>query len=142
MTTLIMSTIKLPLGTDDAVANPVYEALESLVNGEISPTDAARKVDSIIITDLARADSESHALGWEQHLWDTIGRSAMVIPAEHPGQEKLIEFLQDIQKLPRTTMSYSVAGVQHEKVFWSLTASNHYANLAQWLWELNEGANF
>jgi Cft2 family RNA processing exonuclease len=136
-----MSTIKLPL---EAVDNHpgeqlVNETLEALVNNNINSRDAAQKIDAVIISDLKRANTDSRPLGWEHYLWDSIGRSAMVIPADHAGQDNLVKFLQDIQLLPKTTIAYHESGEDHEKVFWTLNAENGYSGLAQWLWELKEG---
>jgi hypothetical protein len=136
-----MATVNLPLVAVDNHPDEklVNETLEALVNKKTSPKDAAQKIDSIIIGDLKRAATDSRPLGWEHYLWDSIGRSAMVIPAEHPGQEYLVTFLQDIQQLPKTTIPYRENEKGHEKVFWSLNAANGYSGLAQWLWELKEG---
>lgn len=136
-----MATIHLPLVAVDNHPDEklINETLEALVNKKVSSKDAAQKIDSIIIGDLKRAETDSRPLGWEHYLWDSIGRSAMVIPAEHPGQESLVTFLQDIQRLPKTTILYRENEKNHEKVFWSLSAANGYSGLAQWLWELKEG---
>jgi hypothetical protein len=136
-----MSTVKLPLGTPDEIPEEklVNEALESLVNGTLTSKDAAQKIDSVIVTDLRSGKSNSHPLGWEHYLWDSIGRSAMVVPADHAGQDRLVQFLQDIQNLPKTTIPFAANGAEHEKIFWTLNASNGYSGLSQWLWELKEG---
>jgi hypothetical protein len=138
-----MATIKLPLVAvnnhpDEKLVN---ETLEALVNDNVSAEDAARKIDSAIIADLKRVETDSRPLGWQHSLWDSIGRSAMVVPADHSGQDRLVEFLRAIQQLPPTTISYCENGIDHEKVFWSLRAANGYSGFAQWLWELREGEN-
>nr|POE94698.1 hypothetical protein CFP56_16935 [Quercus suber] len=113
----------------------IVEQLQSLVDSDTSPRSCAEKIDHVIVADCAG----SSILGWQHHLWNCIGKAAMDVPANHPGQDNLVTFLLELQRLPRHRITYHVGEEVFEKEMWSLTPANRYDGFEQWMWDLNQG---
>ncbi|KAJ6440032.1 MFS monocarboxylate transporter [Purpureocillium lavendulum] len=111
--------------------------LQGLVNGSASPAAAARDIDKIIV-DGCQQEAPNPS-GWQKYLWDCLGKSAMVVPSNHPGQDSLISLLEELQRLPRHEVPEQVGDEVFQKELWTLTPENKYEGLEQWLWELDQG---
>nr|POE48937.1 hypothetical protein CFP56_39034 [Quercus suber] len=113
----------------------IVELLQDLINGNTSPKSCAEKIDDIIVTDSA----SSSALDWQKYLWDCIGKAAILVQTDHPGQDHLVAFLQELQQLPRHNVQYHVGEEVFTKELWHLKAQNRYDGFEQWMWELDQG---
>lgn len=115
----------------DANETILCEVLGRLVNGEQDSKAAAAAITDMMIKDcedtmaqyLNLASNSAHsndgkdmepssAIGWQHMLWRYLGRSAMMIPPDHPGQQHLVAFVVDLQRLPRRTVKAFDHGLQ------------------------------
>ncbi|KAH6876632.1 hypothetical protein B0T10DRAFT_521116 [Thelonectria olida] len=143
---------------DDERETQLQDAFQDLVDGAISPQDAARAIDGIITSDCQEAyeayrswqasaekqsDNESvpgpQPAGWQKYLWDCFGMSAMKMAAESPAQDRLVDLFKELQNLPRHTVPWLCNGEMIEKTLWELTRQNSYDYFDQWMWELDQG---
>ncbi|KAI0167470.1 hypothetical protein BJ166DRAFT_495767 [Pestalotiopsis sp. NC0098] len=154
-----MSRIDLGLSRpdDDANEKKLTTALDDLVHDELDAASAARLIDDIITKDcqkaLAAYNSISEELkkndtvagpvpqGWQQYLYDCLATAAMKIPADHSGQERLVDLLEELGRLPRHTVPVLYFEPERiaEKELWVLTRENNYDGFGQLMWERHEG---
>lgn len=154
-----MSRIDLGLARpdDDTNEKKLTATLDDLVHDELDAASAARVIDDIITKDcqkaLAAYNSISEELkkndtvagpapqGWQQYLYDCLATAAMKIPADHSGQERLVDLVEELGRLPRHTVPavYFEPERIAEKELWVLTRENNYDGFGQWMWERHEG---
>ncbi|THU77461.1 hypothetical protein K435DRAFT_846183 [Dendrothele bispora CBS 962.96] len=148
-------TLNISDSTDSLAEKNIASTLQDLVNGTITPDFAAHAIDSVIISECQEAyksytnSTQEHLAngtieepspsGWSKYLWDCMGRSAMVVPADHPGQVLLVQMLQQLQCMPPHTAPELYGDKIIAKTLWVLTARNGYDGLEQWMWELDQG---
>ncbi|GJN75028.1 hypothetical protein PLICBS_009124 [Purpureocillium lilacinum] len=134
------SPISLALSNpdDDKSLVLIANTLRDFVNGIVAAAAAARDIDKVIV-DECQADDPQPS-GWQKYLWNCIGKAAMEIPADHPGQDRLVRLLQELQRLPRHGVPEKVGDEIFQKELWVLTPENKYDGLEQWLWELDQGS--
>lgn len=156
----IMSRIDLGLARpddDDANERKLTTALDDLIHDELDAASAARAIDDIITKDcqkaLAAYNSASEEQkkndtvagpapqGWQQYLYDCLATAAMETPADHSGQDRLVDLLEELGRLPRHTVPalYFEPERIAEKELWVLTRENNYDGFGQWMWERHEG---
>jgi len=133
------SPISLALSNpdDDKSLVLIANTLRDFVNGIVAAAAAAQDIDKVIV-DECQADDPQPS-GWQKYLWNCIGKAAMEIPADHPGQDRLVRLLQELQRLPRHEVPEKVGDEIFQKELWVLTPENKYDGLEQWLWELDQG---
>ena len=135
------TTINLNISdaTDTEGEKQIASSIQKLVNSELDAALAARNIDGSIVAETKDTESPD-TLGWLKYLWDCLGKSAMEVPAAHPGQGRMVELLQELQQLPKHHVRQLLGGSISQKELWVLSPANQYEGLEQWLWELNEGA--
>ncbi|KND91997.1 hypothetical protein TOPH_03376 [Tolypocladium ophioglossoides CBS 100239] len=155
-----MSSLTLNISDpgDSKADKEITDTLQSLVNGSIDPAAAAHVIDKTVVTDcqegLASYTSvpnptssqledgtirAPYPAGWLKFLWDCVGKAAMEVPSDHPGQDRLVTLLQELQRLPRHSVPELVAGELSERELWTSTPANRFEGLELWLWELDQG---
>ncbi|KAI0010912.1 hypothetical protein F4779DRAFT_575958, partial [Xylariaceae sp. FL0662B] len=161
MNTSTMSTsivLGLSQPGDSEAETKIINALQGLVDGSLDPASAAQAIDKIIILDCQEAYDSYTAIsnstseqvgdgtvrspepvGWMKFVWDCLGKAAMRIPTTHPGQDRLVRLLQELERLPRRSVPWLATGRLTEKQLWELTPATKYEGLEQWLWELDQG---
>ncbi|KAI1852747.1 hypothetical protein JX266_002288 [Neoarthrinium moseri] len=154
-----MSSIDLGLlgPDDDENEKTLAITLQDLVNNKTDAVSAAKVVDLIVTDDCQKAlaiynsASEEQKTndsvrgpapqGWQQYLYDCLASAAMKVPASHPGQDRLVDFMKELGRLPRHNVPALYYDPQRivEKEIWVLTRENNYDGFGQWMWERHEG---
>ncbi|ETS80477.1 hypothetical protein PFICI_08006 [Pestalotiopsis fici W106-1] len=142
---------------DDANEKKIISVLNDLVHDRIDAVTAARTIDEIITEDcqktLVAYNSASKEQkkngtvsgpspqGWQHYLYDCLATAAMKVPAAHPGQDRLVNLIDQLGRLPRHKVPalYSDSEQIVEKELWVLNRENHYDGFGQWMWERHEG---
>ncbi|KAI1658878.1 hypothetical protein F4813DRAFT_355000 [Daldinia decipiens] len=154
------SFISLDLSCEDGsdAKKRIVATLQDLVNDTESPGSAAKIIHGVIIDDCRDAYTSYNSVsnltaeqiesstvrtpkpgGWMEYLWDCLGRAAMRVPADHKGQDRLVDLLQELQQLPKSPVPEFVAGEMRETLLWNITKETRYEGLTQWLWDLDQG---
>lgn len=122
------------------------ELIEGVVRGTIAPKAAAIELDKIVqesndkaygrdferihfkyIDHTDERELASDASTWQTCLWYSIGRASSVIPANHGGQELLIQFLEELVCLPKHTIAYfTLSDVEMFEELWTLNGEDGY----------------
>ncbi|POR34425.1 Uncharacterized protein TPAR_05393 [Tolypocladium paradoxum] len=144
--------------SDPASDKEVAAALEDLVNGTLEPFGAAKTIDEVIRADVQEAytsyTSQPHPTpeqledgivrkpspaGWQRFLWLSLGEVALRVPADHPGQQSVVAFLQELPRLPRHKVPEVIGDTKEvrEKELWAQDTA--YDGFEQWMYEVNEG---
>lgn len=157
-----MSSVRLnlDLSDDDETDIKVCTTLQDLVDGTIDPLTAARVITHALAVDnqkktgvwnatpaadrQALLDSRDHpnGYGWTaqiiEHYMVKIG---MQVPFDHPGQDRVIQMLQEMQRMPRQTLyevTYEGNGLRPIEL-WNFPPTDPHAQMNQWLWEMTYG---
>ena len=161
--------IDLQLYRDDAEEELMTKSiLYSLVNGDLTPSDAAQRYDSWIVNNASSRLStvlerqSPHALTEEEEergvhrasvapnpsgdLWfmiEQVGNAALAIPPSHPGQEKLINLLESLEAMPPKTVPQCTGDDLTGQDFPLELYKNMDETLSirQWFCELAEGTH-
>lgn len=150
--------LKISQNEDDESSKRMKIILHDVVNGVQDPASAAQSIDIIIVKDCEEAYSsytstpnptieqiESEEIRspqpdeWLQLLWNIMGHAAMVIPFDHPGQDRLVSLLQELQRMPLHKVPWFFSDKVITKDIYNLTPENEYDYFQQWLWELDQG---
>lgn len=149
--------LRLARPDDDTNERELTTALNELVHDELDAASAARLIDDIITKDcqqaLAAYNSASEEQkkndtvagpapqGWQQYLYDCLATAAMKVAVDHSGQERLVDLLEELGRLPRHTVPVLYFEPERiaEKELWVLTGENNYDGFGQWMWERYEG---
>ncbi|KAI1869936.1 uncharacterized protein JN550_005526 [Neoarthrinium moseri] len=154
-----MSSIDLGLlgPDDDENEKKLAITLQDLVNDKTDAASAAKVVDLIVTDDCQKALSMYNSAsedektndsvrgpapqGWQQYLYDCLASAAMKVPASHPGQDRLVNLMHELGRLPRHFVPALYYDPQRivEKEIWVLTRENNYDGFGQWMWERHEG---
>lgn len=147
-----MSTPKLPdsLGISKASDNGrekrFVEIIEGVARGTIRPPAAAREMDDIVrdsnydaygrdferinfgyVDNTPGLELTSDAGTWQTCLWYSIGRACTSIPANHQGQELLIQLLEELTFLPKHEVAYfTINDVEKKEELWTLSRKDGY----------------
>lgn len=146
------SIIDLGLSDPDNDANEtrITATFQELVDGTTSPASAAKIVDDVITRECAEslnayktqpgAKGPSPA-GWQKFVYDCIAKAAMKVPSSHQGQDDLVQFLDELPKLPKHKVPALYRNPERvdEKQLWILTRKNGYDGFGQWMWDRHEG---
>ncbi|UNI19641.1 hypothetical protein JDV02_005816 [Purpureocillium takamizusanense] len=136
----MVSSISLGLSDPDDCKSEVDIAntLQDLVNGATDSASGARDIDKVVVDECRQTDNPRPS-GWQRYLWDCLGKAAMAVPADHPGQDRLVELLRELQRLPRHEVPEKVGDELFHKELWVLAPENKYDGFEQQLWELDQG---
>ncbi|KAI2641402.1 hypothetical protein GGS26DRAFT_535554 [Hypomontagnella submonticulosa] len=133
----------------------IATVIQDLIDGSQKPASAARIIHETVVVDCRDAQASLDSVpdpsheqlengpqpdGWMKFAWDCLGKAAMKVPADHEGQDKLIALVQELRQLPKASIPWVAVGGITETALWDLTKENGYGGLAQWLWELDQGA--
>lgn len=130
---------------------------QDLVNGIVEPQNAAETIDEIIVGDCQEAylsyasvvpkptaqQTISGAVrtpcpsAWLRFLWESFGKTAMVVPYDHAGQDRLVDLIQELQRLPAHKVPEAMGDSLADKELYILTENNGYDGFQDWLSELN-----
>ncbi|PNY29947.1 Uncharacterized protein TCAP_00137 [Tolypocladium capitatum] len=154
-----MSSVTLHISDpgDSRADKEITDAFQNLVDGSIDVASAANVIYAAIVADgqgppapltsapdPASGQAEDGAVpaptpaGWLKFLWDCLGKAAMDVPHDHPGQDRLVALLQQLQRLPQHGDAEPVAGNLSEGELRALTPVKKCNALEQWLWELDQ----
>lgn len=87
----------------------IQDTLQDLINGDITPDIATKRVQALIYEEDENTpqplDRTEHTvdvglLGRQYFVLDLLPKVAVQVPAAHPGQDRLVEFLKNILRLP------------------------------------------
>lgn len=145
--------------SDPAPDKEVAAALEDLVNGSLDPFGAAKTIDEVIRADLRVAYAsytsqpdptleqleeglvrKPNPAGWQRFLWLGLGAVALRVPADHPGQDGVVTFLQELVRLPRHKVPEVVGDEKDVRETELWVKDTAYDDLEQWMYEVNEGS--
>ncbi|KAF2149066.1 hypothetical protein K461DRAFT_282539 [Myriangium duriaei CBS 260.36] len=137
---------------DSGQAKAIDQLIQAIVNGDRQISQAAQEISKIVIkqseayftarssdpaTEYSPSSGKAGPAGWQEHIWDYLGRSSMVIPVDHPGHASLVSLLLELQKLPKSSVrAHTADGEIYDVELWTLTKANHYSHLQQDLWQL------
>lgn len=150
--------LKLDRPEDDESSKRIKIIFHDVVNGVQDPASAAKVIDSVIVKDceeafisytsVSNSTTEQIENGrirtpqpdeWLQLLWNSFGQAAIVIPFDHPGQDRLVSLLQGLQRMPLHKVPWFYSDKIIDKKIYNLTPENGYDYFQQWLWELDQG---
>lgn len=125
--------------SDDEQDNELNTMMQRLVDGEVEAAAAAKEIDALIVNDCQQERAGQYESirnnqdspgndgngniatpsGWVPHLWRTVGKVAIAVPHHHAGQDRLVRFIQELQRLPSRIVSFiSPHGEKVDYNFW------------------------
>jgi hypothetical protein len=119
-----------PWGSDP-VERAIVQVIQNLVNFELSPFQAAQDLDDIAFSSsrcprnlrILLVDTSEEAEDQPSYRAHfallSIPWSMPRIPADHPGQERIVDLLGELQKLPSRTVTLIPEGGSREERIWS-----------------------
>lgn len=119
--------------------------------------DAAREIDRIIQEDTQEAYLAYIAAGKPtveecrsgnirypaprdllHFIFNCLGTAAMELTPRHQAQVYFVEFLKELQNMPKIKLPDASGDELDEIELYNITPENGYGGFAQWLWDLNQ----
>ncbi|KAK4617611.1 hypothetical protein CLAFUW4_11787 [Fulvia fulva] len=117
----------------------IIEAIQDLAHGRLDPDGAAHKIDEAIfsaergvvrnddgICSVAVPDDPEHLSYRRGFLLQLLPRVVAQIPADHPGQDRLVELLKSIPSLPERQIAVNWGDGTQTENLWAREKVNDY----------------